>query len=365
MTDEKQHIGMTEAEIRAKHSEEVQHLHDKLREKDRELKEYRKAHGVLEHFFRQVRARVEPIKPLPMDYKPRQKSRVSTPIGAVAHSTDGHHGMIQEGSEIENFNAFSPEISTARQMGFIKEFLEWTELHRHNYTIDEMTHIVTGDMISGDIHQDLRCTNAWPSPVQAVEAGKLLAKQVALEAPHFKKVTVEFITADNHGRLTEKPQAREAGLNTLNYVVGEVAKAYLQDHKNVVFHLYPMHETVIHVHNRQYLICHGHDVRGWAGVPWYGLERKMGKESMARLQIIMQDLNKAKVVGFHRYIFGHWHTCIDLPLYMGTGSVSGTDAYDHQNGRYSEPKQSAWMVHPGYGEFDRINFNLTQFDKGA
>ena len=353
---------ITEAEIRAKHSEEVAHLQDKLKEKEQELKEYKKEHGILEYFFRQVRSQVEPISPLPKEYKPTKKSRVEKNIPAVAHSTDGHHGMEQKASEIEGFNAFSPEISEARQLGFTKEFIEWVDLHRHNYIIDEMTHIVTGDMISGDIHDDLRRTNTWPAPVQAVEAGKLLAKQVALEAPHFRQVTVEFIVADNHSRLTKKPQAKEAGLNSLNYVVGEVAKAYLRDHTNVFFNLYPMHETVIHVANRQYLICHGHDVRGWAGVPWYGIERKVGKESMARLQIIMQDLNKSKTIGFHKYVFGHWHVPIDLPLYQATGSVSGTDAYDHQNGRYSEPTQSAWMVHPEYGEFDRTNFKLARYD---
>jgi hypothetical protein len=39
-------------------------------------------------------------------------------------------------------------------------------------------------------------------------------------------------------------------------------------------------------------------------------------------------------------------------------SLQGTDAYDHQAGRYANPGQSAWLVHPKHGEFNRINFNL-------
>jgi hypothetical protein len=94
------------------------------------------------------------------------------------------------------------------------------------------------------------------------------------------------------------------------------------------------------------------------GIPWYSIERKVGKESQARMQIIMRDIERAKDVGFHRYIFGHFHTPFDSELYACCGSVSGTDAYDHKNGRYSRPSQVAWMVHQKNGEFNRTNFKL-------
>ena len=49
---------------------------------------------------------------------------------------------------------------------------------------------------------------------------------------------------------------------------------------------------------------------------------------------------------------------IDTPLYSCGASLQVTDAYDHQAGRYANPGQSAWLVHPKHGEFNRINFNL-------
>ena len=352
-------MSLSEAELRAKLDEEVGHLQNKLKASERELGEYRKEHGSLANFFRQLDAAIEPLKPVANEYKPRTGARkVSTAVAAVMHSTDGHHGAVQDASEIEGFGSFSPEIGESRQLGFARDVVEWVEMHRQGYSIAELHHLVTGDMIAGDIHEELRVTNAWPSPVQAIRAGELLAQQVSIAAPHFEKVTVEFIVADNHARLTKKPQAKEAGLNSLNYVVGHHAKALLADHKNVEFNIYPMHETVVHVLNRRYLLCHGHDVQGWAGIPWYGIERKMGRESVARLQIIMQDLEKAHTVGFDRYIFGHFHTPMNMPLYTASGSVSGTDAFDHKQGRHSRPAQSAWMVHPDHAEFDWTSFNL-------
>jgi len=351
--------GLDEAQLKAKHSEEVEHLQNVIREREREVKEYRKEHGKLANFFRQLNAAIEPIDPLPSEYKPRVGTRKTAGVcAAVMQSTDGHHGEQQEASEVEGFGEFSPEIGEQRQLGFARDVVEWVELHRHSYEVPELHHLVTGDMISGDIHDELRITNAWPSPVQAIRAGALLARQVEITAPHFEHVVVEFIVADNHSRLTAKPQAKEAGLNSLNYVVGHYAKALLADHANVEFNIYPQHEQVVHVLNRQYLICHGHDVRGWMGMPWYGIERKMGRESMARLQVIMEDIGRAREVGFHRYVFGHWHVPVDLPLYMASGSVSGTNAYDHQQGRHARPSQSAWLVHPEHAEIDRTNFTL-------
>jgi len=351
--------GISEADLRAKLNEEVGHLENIIREKDRELKEYRKEHGKLSNFFRQLDAAVQPLEPVPSEYTPQKGTFASAPCAAVMHTTDGHHGSVQAADEIEGFNEFSPEISKRRQLGFAKSVVEWVELHRHTYEINNLHHLVTGDLISGDIHDDLRITNAWPAPVQAIRAGELLAEQISITAPHFERVYVEFIVADNHSRLTAKPQSAEEGMNSMNFVVGNHAKALLRDHSNVEFNIYPMHEKVVHVLNRQYLLCHGHDVTGWMGMPWYGIERKVAREALARLQIIMEDLSKAKMVGFHKYVFGHWHVPVDLPLYMSSGSVQGTTAYDHKNGRYSKPSQSAWMVHPENGEFDRTNFQLS------
>ena len=352
---------LTDTELRAKLSPEIAELKRRLKEKDQILENYKKEQGGLESFFRDVRETITPIEPLNNIYQVASSASaiaVDSPCHAVIHSSDGHMGAVQDANEIEGINAFNPDICKNRQIGFVLDFIKWISVKRKMYKIDNLTHIVTGDMISGDIHDELRVTNAFPTPIQVVEAGKLLAKQITMLSQCFINVTVEFIVEDNHGRLTKKPQAKEAGMNTHNYVVGEIAKAYVRGIKNVTFNIYPMNEVVVHAANRQYLICHGHNVRGWMGVPWYGVERKVGKESVARMQMIMEDISRAQKIGFHKYVFGHFHTPIDMDLYSCAGSVSGTDAFDHSAGRYSKPSQPGWIIHPKKGEFDRTNFKL-------
>jgi hypothetical protein len=347
---------ISEKQLKQKHSEEFVEIQRQLKEKDQILENYKKEHGKLELFFSHIYDTIRPVMPINQSYRPSKKS--TSPCIAVMQISDGHMGSVQNSDEIEDFGGFSPDICESRQIDYAQRFIQWVEMHRGAYNIPECAIIVTGDMISGDIHDELKITNAFPSPVQCVKAAEVLVKQIALVAPCFEKVTVHFVVEDNHARLTKKPQCKEAGYNSLNYIVGKIASIYLEKQKNVEFNIYPQYEKVVNVNGRQYLICHGHGVMGWGGIPFYGIERKVGKESQARLQVIMEDQKKAKYIGFHKYVFGHFHTPFDMLLYSCCGSVSGTDAYDHKAGRYAKPSQSSWMVHPKHGEFNRINFQL-------
>jgi len=351
--------GINENELRARHSETSDVLRETIRQKDRVLEEYRKEHGRLELFFDDLKAYIDPITPSPVLYFDKGNDTI---YHAAMQISDLHMGAVQDADEIEGFNTYNSSVCEQRCICYAQRFLEWIERKRHSYRINEVSILVTGDLVSGDIHDELRITNEFPVTVQIVRAAELLAKQVTILATQFEKVTVEFIGADNHGRLTKKPQAKEEGINSYNYLAGYMASLHLQHFSNVQFNIYPMNEKVVQVGGRQYLLAHGHGIRGWMGIPWYSVERKQNKEARARLQLIIEatdnEMRMMRQVGFHKFVFGHFHYPINTPHYSCSGSTQGTDAYDHQNGRHADPSQSAWIIHPTMGEFDRIDFNL-------
>jgi len=171
----------------------------------------------------------------------------------------------------------------------------------------------------------------------------------SLLSPHFDRVVIDAILCDNHGRLTKKLQHKQGGYNTANYPLAIITELMLRDHSNVEVNIYPREQQVVSVKGRNYLICHGHQIRGWAGFPYYGIERKVGKEAAKRMD---------SDVPFHLMVLGHFHAPLAHPWYWIGGSASGTDAYDHSAGRHSPPIQSAWFVHPKHGEFDRTEWVL-------
>jgi len=318
-------------------------------------KEYKKEHGQLDQLMAEVLAAIPAIKPQAPIYKPPKTKRVDRDVAVVLHVTDAHHGAVQAQDEIEGFGIFSPELSRLRQFGFVQDIMDWTELHRTVYSIPEARFLVTGDLISGDI-QDFRVTNAFPAPQQAVEAGEILAYQVSTMAPHFERVIIDIITLDNHGRMTKKPQSKEGGINNWMYVVANISRMLLSAHKNVAVNIWAQPQKVVVVNGRNYLICHGHEVSGWMGFPFYGIERKVAREAMKRM-------NAPDFTKFHKVILGHWHAPMTTQYFWVGGSVSGTDAHDHQEGRQAAPQQVSWMVHPQHGEFDRTEWKLSKWDK--
>ena len=319
-------------------------------------KEYKREHGQLEQLMAEVLMVVPQIKPLAKLYSPSKTADPKTAYAEVVHITDSHYGAIQEADEVEGFGEYSPEISRARQLGLITDVLEWTEIHRKGYKIESCHILCTGDMISGDIHDELKVTNAFPAPRQAVESAGILAEQVAMLAPHFQKIVVEIITLDNHGRLTRKSQSKQGGLNNWMYVVASMAKVLLSEHENVVVNIHAMPQKVVNVNGRRYLLCHGHEVSGWMGFPYYGIERKAAREAIKRM-------NGPDVTKFNKIVMGHWHAPMAHPYFWIGGSVSGTDTYDHQAGRQAAPQQVSWLIHPKWGEFDRTEWGLNKHDK--
>jgi len=309
----------------------------------------RKAEGFIKAMTHSLKSIVPIVEPLQKYYKPISKP-ISKPVTAVLHITDWHWGAHQEAFEIEGIGSYNREIAKDRIFNkLIPNVLDWVEMNRNNYTVEELVILSTGDSISGDIHRELSVTNECPCPQQAVEVGFAFADMVVSFASHFSNIRVEFITVDNHGRLTTRPQAKEAGFNNYGYVVAELAKERLKLHDNVIFNVLPMAQKVVPVSNKQYLILHGDAIMGWAGYPYYGIDRKSGKEALKRMKL-RPEIRPS--VRYDLMVMGHFHAPLIGEDWVIGGSLSGTDAYDHKQGRHSEPKQLTWLVHPEHGEFN-------------
>ena len=333
--------------------EEVIDLRQRVRSLERRLREYKQDTGSLLSLFRDLGEAVAalPTPPKAAIYKPRRaRVSVDSPVTAVLHATDWHMGAVQQPDEIEGFAAFSPEILEERIGKLAERFLRWVEALRSAYRVEELVVLSTGDMISGDIHEELRVTNAFPAPVQVARAADLFARMVATLAARFARVRVEWVSEDNHARLTRKPQAAEAGMNSLNYLVGYIARERLRDIGHIAFGLHPMFQVTVAVQQQRYLLTHGHMGGTWLGYPYYVAERKAGREALKRMRA-----DRAK---FDRIIMGHWHAAMRHEAYWIGPSPQGTTAYDHKAGRYGAPAQAAWMVHPKYGEFNVCDFRL-------
>lgn len=345
---------------------QIRALRAKILEYESTIKRLRLDEGTIKNLASEIANNVVLLTPYKQLYE-IPKDRVGGESSAVFHLTDIHFGEHQDADEVESFGGYSREIARERILNsLLPKGIRWVDDHRKNNTIHEAVVLITGDLISGDIHHELSVTNEVPCPVQTAEVGFLIAEFLRQLAAHFRKVRVEFVTADNHSRLTEKYQYKEAGYNSYNYLAGVIIEQAVSQIDNIEFNLYPMLQTVVKVQRKAYLIFHGHTIKGWAGFPYYGMDRKAGKEAVRRMQrssaADMDDPEKIQRMWqkhrFDKIVMGHFHAPLNSPWWMVGGSVSGASALDQGQGRYAPPSQTTWLVHENGGEYDWTAWDL-------
>jgi hypothetical protein len=332
---------------------EVRHLREQATVLQAENRKLKNAIGETRELFRGLAENIKSIEPPKSVYVPSASSKVSSPCSAVWHWTDWHIGEVVQPDEVEGFNAFNLDVAEGRVQRFVANSTRWIEMHKPTYDIPVLRIIDTGDSVSGDIHDELSRTNEFPVPRQVVEAARIKADAIVQASASFAQVVVDFVTADNHSRTTKKPQFKEGGTNSMNYLVGWITQKLVEKVKNVTFNLHPVISTVIDVEGWRYLIQHGHTIKGWSGIPYYGVERAVGREAKVRM-------NMAQSRRFHQIVMGHFHAPLNHPNFMIGGSLTGTNELDHGVGRFAPPMQTAWIVHPRIGELDYNKFNLAE-----
>lgn len=326
-------------------TDHVVHLRKRVRDVEAENRRLREAVGSQKEMAEQIAAAVVACPPI--DQRPRGRgTRVkhqSCPVVPVFEFSDWHIGEVVQADETEGFNHFDYDESVRRINQIVDDELKWVDVNRGAYRIDRCAIIAKGDFISGDIHDELKATNEFPVPVQTARAGLLLGEMVRRIAGRFKHVDFFQVGADNHGRLTRKPQAKQKATNNMTYLVYVIANESLRKCGNVRAHGGPGMKVLCDVNGHKFLCEHGDTMRAWSGLPFYAFSRAVGREATRRM-------NTDK--GFEYFSIGHFHTpCYIEGRTIVNGSLSGTSEFDHSCGRHAPPCQVAYLVSERHGIF--------------
>jgi hypothetical protein len=329
--------------------DQIAHLRKEVGRLEGENQKLREKAGSMELLAKVIEESIDSLKPLPaIPYKVSGKLESTAKMAAVVKFSDWHIGEVIRPEETEGFGKFNYAIAQERLNTITKKVIAWTHNHRMAFNIPQLYVFCEQDFISGDIHDELKATNEFPSPVQAVRAGKLLAQQIATFAPHFPEVHVIEVGGDNHSRLQKKPQAKQKATNSFGYVVYALANELLSQHKNVIIHEQDGMTHLANVVGQRFLCEHGDTIKAWMGIPYYGIERMRAREATRRMLE-----RKKKDLGFDYVSCGHFHVpAVVSGNILMNGSLSGTSEFDHGCGRHARPSQVSFMVHPEHGIFD-------------
>jgi hypothetical protein len=287
-------------------------------------------------------------------FPPAQRRLLGSEVSqetVVQMFSDWHAGENVSLEATRGFNEYNDAILTERldrvvqaHLG-IKHRLEAGGL----YQFERLVVGCNGDFVSGTIHE-LEKHSDHDNIVWAVYAtAQRLAESLRHFAAEYSEVEV-FCTSGNHGRLPDARRVQQKeptrSWDTLVYLF---AKEMLADQTNVRFHIPNSYSVAFDVYGWRFLQTHGHDVKSWNSIPWYGLNRLVGN---------INALEASRGMSIHYWLFAHFHNASSLPHASGesfvNGSLIGANEFAFNAlGKADRPTQTMLMVHPTIGVTSR------------
>lgn len=276
----------------------------------------------------------------------------------IAHTSDWHAGEVVNPGEIEGMNAYNPDILRARMQRFFEAACEIGSRWMAGSTCDGVLLTLAGDLISGDIHEELMRTNALLSNAQVKLVAEIAEAGIKLMLSVYGRVHVAAV-GGNHGRQTHKPTAKLAAGLSYDILVADILRERFRDEPRVTWTVATGSDVRVPLYGRTILVTHGDKMgtgggQGFAG-PVLPIIRGGNK---VRLQSMSAGL------GCDLVLMGHYHTSAAPPGILANGSVVGYSEFGNQiRAAVEPPKQWLARFSQKWGLCERLDVQLDDAPK--
>ena len=258
--------------------------------------------------------------------------------------SDLHFGEWVDPHEVEGYNEYTPAVAKKRLKNTTLGMIEMFDLYASGLTADSAVVVLGGDILSGDIHQELSETNALGTSETIVEFTPLLASAIETIADRFGSVYVPCVTG-NHDRSPRQKRvpSKRSAKDSLSWIVYCWLSDHFRNDERVKVEVSVATSMTYQLYNTRYLLTHGHEWKGGAGVAGLYPPIARGVLKRSRRQEVIGNPFDHLIMGhFHQYTLGH--------NFLVNGSMKGYDQYAYQNDFEPEVAQQAfWLTTPEHG----------------
>jgi len=292
----------------------------------------------------------------PVDINPKniiQRKDSTREKQLLALWSDFHGTQTVNAEEMGNLNEFSTEILSKRFQQLIDVTLEKGRIHG----ITHLNIAILGDMISGDIHEELEMTNDMDVMSGMFAMASMLAQGILELRQAFSTIHV-FGVFGNHGRLKKEKRFKRRYVNW-DWGIYKTIELILKNQPGITCKFPKSFFHIEEILGEKHLFLHGDGIKSWGGVPFYGINR-------TRSQLV--DTFSARKQNFKNIYLGHFHTISQLDKVAGeiiiNGSMPGGDEYSlGALFTMSEPKQMLVCIEKDLGSTWREPIILTNAEK--
>lgn len=295
------------------------------------------------------------------DINPNPPKWTVKPAGKAGHGSipfafwsDWHYGERVSLQETGGVNEFNNTIAKLR----VKRLVEGTINLAKGFAFkngspppEGIVVALGGDMISGDIHEELAETNEG-TPLQGVQdCLDMLIWSIEKLKKEFGKVFLPCVVG-NHGRTTKKQRAKQAVFLSYEWNLYCMLERYFKNDKDITFFVPGETDAHFRVAGHSFLLTHGNAIGVKGGD---GIIGALGPIARGSVKI----RNSEYKIGhdFDYLLMGHYHQELWLPRTIVNNSLKGYDEYARLFLRAdpTRPSQCLWFVHPEHGITARMS----------
>lgn len=279
-----------------------------------------------------------------------RKARAGIPF---LHWSDWHYGEVTTLAGTAGANEFNREIAKRRIHALVEGSIRLARGFAFREDASPPPGIVVainGDLISGDIHEELRETNEVPPFVCVQELFDQLVVAINELKAQFGKVFVPC-TVGNHGRSTLKPRSKNRVFLSYEWNLFQQLRKYYESDPRVVIMVADNADLLYRVNGHAFLQTHG-DALGVKGGD--GIIGALGPIARGAVKLRNSEFKIGR--DYDYLIMGHWHQDLWIGRTFVNGCLCGYNEYARLMLRAepSRASQQIWFVHPEHGVTARL-----------
>lgn len=292
-----------------------------------------------------LRAAVADVEPPDWTVEPRKN--VEAPGVPTLLLSDFHWGEVVKAPQLMNKNRYNLAIAKERLRTVVNTAEDLLRIISPKMDYPGIVVPLGGDMISGNIHEELAATNEINTMPTVLDLYGELVAVIERLADTFGQVFLPCVTG-NHGRDTQKIWHKDRHHTSFDWLLYcFLAKRFEKD-KRVRFLIPDGPDAYFRIYHHRYLLTHGDQFRGGDGMigALGPIIRGDHKKRSRNAQIDME---------YDTMAIGHWHQDIFLRRLIVNSSLKGYDEYAYNNNfPFEVPSQQLWLTHQKH----RITFRM-------
>lgn len=316
---------------------------DLLKDKVRQLENIiriNKKDNLSEHYVREKIIKLTSQNPTPPKWLSDVNSYDNWEAVPTIFLSDIHWGEVVDPNQIGGINEYNLEIAQERLRHTVSTAINLLEMIDGEYP--GIVVALGGDMLSGDIHEELSESNEKPMMPVFLDLYENMIWVIKQFADQYGNVFVPCVTG-NHSRTTRKPRAKSRNFTNFDWLLYTLLEKYFEKDSRIQFCIPDGPDALYKVYNTKYLLTHGDQFRG-------------GDSMIGALGPVTRGDHKKRSrngqigLDYDCMLIGHWHQLIQMQRLIINGSLKGYDEYANANNfGFEPPRQALWLTHPSNG----------------